>query len=193
MDKNNSLAQEFLLNSSPDDLQKLDFEVAKVLRILKDLRSAVRKERMKNHSIFFLFGKLVYQWKFLFLLLLRLGLAYSKLYLKYILILTIFLALTESVARDGQMAEQVNRRYEVLTKNPQFGRAQAVDYMHKIASEHENNLINSEITITKVEETLRTLMDSDKVFIYNNERLGLGFENWKIFYLGSKYAYSTRS
>lgn len=61
------------------------------------------------------------------------------------------------------MAEQVNRRYEVLTKNPQFGRSQAVEYMHTIASEHERNLIESEAVITKVEETLRSLMDTDKV------------------------------
>lgn len=141
IEKNNSFAQDFLLNSSIDDLQKLDFEVFKIIRLLNDLRSVVRKERIKNHS------------KFL------------KLFL-FNLIKFDFLALSENVVRDEQMAEQVNRRYDILTKNPQFGRSQTVEYLHTIISEHENNLINYKNTIAKVEETLQSLMNTDKVCFF---------------------------
>lgn len=67
------------------------------------------------------------------------------------------------MARDDQMAEQVNRRYEMLTKNPQYGRAQSIEYMHTIVTEHEKLLSENEATIAKVEDMLRNLMDPEKV------------------------------
>lgn len=55
--KNQELAQEFALNNNAEEFQRMDLEIAKVNKLVKQLRSSVRRERLKNHGEVFLINK----------------------------------------------------------------------------------------------------------------------------------------
>uniref|UniRef100_A0A915E6S1 Uncharacterized protein n=1 Tax=Ditylenchus dipsaci TaxID=166011 RepID=A0A915E6S1_9BILA len=71
-------------------------------------------------------------------------------------------ALTEKVTKDYRMAAQVLHRHQALTKDPQYGRMQAMEYMHDVAGQHEQNLDEYEVTLDRLEQLLNGIQqDSD--------------------------------
>ncbi|KAI1718062.1 zinc-finger double domain-containing protein [Ditylenchus destructor] len=67
--------------------------------------------------------------------------------------------LSDKVVRDGRMASQVTKRHEMLTKNPQYGRMQAIEYMYDIAGECEKTLVDHRETLSKLDHILKNLQD----------------------------------
>lgn len=52
------------------------------------------------------------------------------------------------------MAEQVSRRHEQMSKNPQFGRNQAIQYMHHMVQEYEAATVEYRETFRKINQIM---------------------------------------
>ncbi|KAH7728439.1 Protein NPP-4 [Aphelenchoides avenae] len=59
-------------------------------------------------------------------------------------------ALADKVTLDNRVAEQVSKRHEQMSKNPQFGRNQAIQYMHHMVQEYEAAVVEYQETFRKV-------------------------------------------
>jgi prefoldin subunit 5 len=68
-------------------------------------------------------------------------------------------AIANTVTMDNRMAEQVHRRYEMMSKNPQYGRDHAVHYMKTMVDQYEGSIMEYKQTLSRVDQIMASMLD----------------------------------